>query len=52
MLLLKDGLFLANNVCMTSPPLFSHAQVKLVGKKRLVLDLSCRQRDGRWVMST
>ena len=28
-------------------PLVVASQVKLVGKQRLVLDLSCRQRDGR-----
>jgi hypothetical protein len=32
----------------TRPPL----QVKLVGRQRLVLDLSCRQRDGRYYVVT
>lgn len=31
---------------------FFYTQVKLVGKERLVLDLSCRQRDGKyWVVT-
>jgi hypothetical protein len=29
-----------------------HVQVKLVGKERLVLDLSCRQRDGQYYVVT
>ena len=35
--------------CVLNSP---HVQVALVGKQRLVLDLSCRERDGRyWVVT-
>lgn len=38
---------LATAACVASP-----LQVKLVGKQRLVLDLSCRQRDGQYYVVT
>ena len=35
--------------CMMSGPMF---QVQQVGKQRLVLDLSCRKRDGKYYVVT
>ena len=43
---------MASNPFLCRPFRCRYSQVKLVGKQRLVLDLSCRQRDGQyWVVT-